>query len=262
MSHDIKKPCENYKCTPVLKNRRIQRKECNFYGGVHTGTPFPSYFYPFPLMHCYKICNLCRNLQKKKKKSRYEQEKGVMGTLRGVGCVTGEYAGDGKGEADDPESSATASALDADPVVELLHSEEDEDDGSSSAMSESHPLLILYDCETTGLSIYTDHITDLGAKVIQPPLPVPNPTFSSLVRTGRNISTTGILKKRRQIITSCNYRLIKIVSRVTGITSNLLRGERPLSVVLPLFIEWITSNISFVREKTGIPRYPGIPKLT
>ncbi len=110
MSHDIKKPCENYKCTPVLKNRRIQRNECNFYGGVHTGTPFPPYFYPFPLMHCYKICNLCRYLQKKKKKSRYEQEKGVMGTLRGVGYVTGEYAGDGKGEADDPESSATASA--------------------------------------------------------------------------------------------------------------------------------------------------------
>ncbi len=27
-----------------------------------------------------------------------------MGTLRGVGCVTGEYVGDGQGEADNPES--------------------------------------------------------------------------------------------------------------------------------------------------------------
>ncbi len=32
-----------------------------------------------------------------------------MGTLRGVGCVTGEYVGDGQGEADKTESAIDTS---------------------------------------------------------------------------------------------------------------------------------------------------------
>lgn len=35
------------------------------------------------------------NLQKKAKKARYEQEKE---TIRGAGCVVGEYVGDGHGD--------------------------------------------------------------------------------------------------------------------------------------------------------------------
>ena len=55
----------------------------------------------------------------------------------------------------------------------------------------SRPLLVFYDCEATGLSVYSDHITDIAAKVVNPPVPVPSPTFSSLVRTGKTISATG-----------------------------------------------------------------------
>ena len=81
---------------------------------------------------------------------------------------------------------------------------------------------MLYDCDATGLSIYKDHLTDIAAKVFNPPVPLPACAFSSLVRTSRTISTPGI------------------VSRITGITSNLLRGEKPLSIVLPKFIECAT----------------------
>ena len=66
-----------------------------------------------------------------------------------------------------------------------------EDGDSGCVVDNFHPLLVLFDCETTGLSIYSDHITDVVAKVLSPPVSVPLPTFSSLVRTGRNISATG-----------------------------------------------------------------------
>ncbi len=64
-------------------------------------------------------------------------------------------------------------------------------EGGNDEVDDSLPLLILFDCETTGLSIYVDHITDIAAKVINPPVPLNHPTFSSLVRTGRNISSAG-----------------------------------------------------------------------
>ena len=73
---------------------------------------------------------------------------------------------------------------------------EDEAHGSC-VVSDCNPLLVLFDCETTGFSIYADHITDIGAKVLNPPVPVDHVTFSSLVRTGRNISSAG--KKKHKI---------------------------------------------------------------
>ena len=126
------------------------------------------------------------------KQSRYEKEKDFMATLRGVGCSVGEYAGDGQGEEDEPPMPVEHATEDADPEVEHQYLEEDEDeDGSACMTDDSRPLLVLFDCETTGLSIYSDHITDIGAKVLNPPVPVHAPTFSTLVRTGRTISSTG-----------------------------------------------------------------------
>ena len=44
-------------------------------------------------------CPFCvyRNMEKKKKKARYEQEKVYMEAMRGLGSAVGEYVGDGKG---------------------------------------------------------------------------------------------------------------------------------------------------------------------
>jgi len=46
--------------------------------------------------------------------------------------------------------------------------------------------------ETTGFSIYSDHIADIGAKVIASLIPHTQPTFSSLVETAQNIPAAGI----------------------------------------------------------------------
>ena len=75
----------------------------------------------------------------------------------------------------------------------MTHHKEEAD--GSFVVGDSHPLLVLFDCETTGFSIYADHITDIGAKVLNPPVPVDHLTFSSLVRTGRNISSAGNIYK-------------------------------------------------------------------
>ena len=116
-----------------------------------------------------------------------------METLQGVDCTIGEYVGDGRGEADaTAPSTAEDDPMDADPVVEHQCAEEDEDDGDDKCeVDGNHPLLILYDCETTGLSIYSEHNTDIAAKVVDPPVELGAPTLTSLVRTGRTISATG-----------------------------------------------------------------------
>ena len=63
--------------------------------------------------------------------------------------------------------------LDAQPVVNL----------------EKSPLYIFYDCETTGLSIYKDHLTEMAAEVVfsENAPTLTQPTYSSLVRTTRRI---------------------------------------------------------------------------
>ena len=95
-----------------------------------------------------------------------------------------------RGEADaTAPSTAEDCPVDADPVVEHQCAVEDDDD--KYEVDDPGPLLILYDCETTGLSIYSEHITHIAAKVIDPPAELGAPTFSSLVRTGRTISATG-----------------------------------------------------------------------
>ncbi len=137
------------------------------------------------------------NLQKKAKKKRYEMEKAFMERLRGAGCSVGEYAGDGQGDSMSTELHSTGEGtVDAGPEVEHLELEEDDDDdGIDIGHDDHHPLLIFYDCEATGLRIYSDHITDIGAKVVACPTPLQQPTFSSLVRTTRHIPAPGNFKK-------------------------------------------------------------------
>ena len=114
-----------------------------------------------------------------------------METMRGMGCAVGEYVGDGQGESDSvtqPTTSADLDSVDADPGVDDQSQDEDQD-----SSDDAHPLLILYDCETTGFSIYDDHITDIAAEVIASPAPLHTPTFSSLVKTSRRIPAAGTM---------------------------------------------------------------------
>ena len=124
-----------------------------------------------------------RNLQRRAKKERHEWEKGYMEALQSAGSAVGEYVGDGQGESD---HVAQAVVVDADLVVDVQLEDENED-----SIDDADPLLFLYDCETTGLSIYNDHIIEIAAVLINCPVPYNNTSFSSLVKTSRRIPTPG-----------------------------------------------------------------------
>ena len=113
-----------------------------------------------------------------------------MERLRGAGCTLGEYVGDGQGES--ASVGSKGGTLDAGREVERQKLQQDaDDDDENETGSEDHPLLILYDCEVTGFSVYCDHITDIGGKVIAAPTPLLHCTFSSLVRTPTTIPAAG-----------------------------------------------------------------------
>ena len=114
-----------------------------------------------------------------------------METLREMGCAVGEYVGDGQGESESAVTTpqeADLDPVDVDPEVDDQSLDEEKD-----SSDDAHPLLIFYDCETTGFSIYDDHITDMAAKVIASPVPLSSPTFSSLVKTSRRIPAAGTI---------------------------------------------------------------------
>ena len=98
----------------------------------------------------------------------------------------GEYVGDGQADGDDDDEPV-------DPVDELedvfdAHEEEIDDN-----VDGARPLLIFYDCETTGLSIYNEHVTELAAKVIGvPSASLTASSFLSLIRTPRHIPAAGL----------------------------------------------------------------------
>lgn len=110
-----------------------------------------------------------------------------MVALESAGKEVGEYAGDGQGEA---ERSITD--INIDPLVsanlEVDDASVEQDEDSSD---DAKPLLVLYDCETTGLSIYNDHIIEIAAEVIHF---TDSRNFSSQVKTSRRIQAKGMLQ--------------------------------------------------------------------
>ena len=110
-----------------------------------------------------------------------------MQQLRCAGATVGEYVGIGQGETERTETEDGGDE-DAEPVADDHHECEDTSVGSSD---DSNPLLIFYDCEISGFSI-CEHITEIAAKVVRVPLSFSQPTFSSLVKTSRNISKKGM----------------------------------------------------------------------
>ena len=107
-----------------------------------------------------------------------------MEQFRCAGATVGECVGNGQGETERTDTEDRCDE-DAEPLVDNDHSGET----SGGSSDNDHPLLLFYDCETTGFSVYTEHITEIAAKVVSVPLSsFSQPTFLSLVKTSRNNS--------------------------------------------------------------------------
>lgn len=166
----------------------------------------------------------------------------------------GVYVGNGQGE-DEATTCVTDGPMEDDlPDVEHGY-QYPETTNNECGIDHTKSLTIIYDCETTGLNVYREHITEIAAKVVNPPVPLSNPCFSSLVRSGRNISVSG--KNYLLIITKLKIIYAIIVSRLNGITTALLRREKPLSAVLPNFLEWVATAVRSVNQATHEVHYPG-----
>ena len=113
-----------------------------------------------------------------------------------TGECCGTYVGDGQAESSSTQQDQPPTSVDFDVIgAELGLDDQPLDDFEEESSDNAHPLLIFYDCETTGFSIYDDHITDIAAQVVDSPVPLETPTFSSLVKTSRRIPNAGIVYK-------------------------------------------------------------------
>ena len=116
------------------------------------------------------------------------REKGYMQVLQDLGNTVGEYVGDGQGENESP-----LQALDPflDDEAGIGDDSGFDDVSMEDSSDDAKPLLFLYDCESTGFSIYNDHIIEIAAEVVNSPVACSNGTFSSLVKTSRRIPVPG-----------------------------------------------------------------------
>ena len=118
----------------------------------------------------------------------------VTAVLQEQGSAVGDYVGDRQAElSTQPQPpSIYFDVVDAEVGLDDQPLDNYDEESSDSA----HPLLIFYDCGTTGSSIYDDHITDIAAQVVDSPVPLEIPAFSSHVKTSRRIPNAGIVYER------------------------------------------------------------------
>lgn len=133
------------------------------------------------------------NMWKRKRSRQHEEAKVYMARMQQLGNVVGEYVGDGQGDTDSMEEDDALELTSVDENQDAETTIDDHEEEAGDSTNGARPLLIFYDCETTGLSIHNDHITEIAAKIIGVPLSsVSLPTFSSLVRTPRHIPAAGL----------------------------------------------------------------------
>ncbi|XP_019854038.1 PREDICTED: uncharacterized protein LOC109583236 [Amphimedon queenslandica] len=112
-----------------------------------------------------------------------------MEQLQSAGAAIGRYVGNGLGETETECLHSEVSEEKGDDNTEDAEVQCDIDYMNENRSNDAHPLLIFYDCETTGFSVYNEHITEIAAKVVGVLLSLfSQPIFSSIIKTSRNIS--------------------------------------------------------------------------
>ena len=185
-----------------------------------------------------------RSLHKQRINKRHSAEKEHVITLRAVGCTTAEYVG----------SSATAEATSSTVIEEkdVVGDEEDQSFGDEDnadeleevsagvdgPSSDELPLLFFFDCESTGGSMYSDHIIEVGAKVVAVPnsVNITQHQYGSLIHSSRNIA--------------------KVVQSKCGITAQMLVTEPPFLHVLEELLVWISSTVQEVEQCQQLKYFP------
>ena len=185
-----------------------------------------------------------RSLHKQKTNKRHAAEKEHMITLRAVGCTTAEYVG----------SSGTAEATSSTAIEERdeVVDEEDQPFGDDNNADECEevsanvngpssdelPLLFFFDCESTGGSMYTDHMIEVGAKVVAVPdsVSITQRWYGSLIHSSQSIT--------------------KAVQSKCGITAQMLVAEPPFRHVLEELLAWISSTVQEVEQWQELKYFP------
>ena len=191
-----------------------------------------------------------RNLLKQRASQRHAAEKEHMVTLRAVGCTTAEYVGSSMIDAPDsvdddvddeePDDEDETTAGDCDPPTDDcdLPTDDNEMEDSQPSML---PLMFFYDCESTGGSIYEDHIIEVGAKVVAAPCStdISQLEYSSLIHSSRII--------------------VKAVQDKCGISARMLVTKPPFLHVFEELLSWISGTIKIVDkiyELQDVKYYP------
>ena len=127
-----------------------------------------------------------------------------MEQLRGLGHAVGEYVGGGRAEIEQEDESPVACDEHSNEVDMVCYDQQEDGNNECTEDREAtsdeeditddaHPLLFFFDIETTGLSIYEDHIVELAAKVVGVPRStVTQRSYSSLIYTPKNIPSKGM----------------------------------------------------------------------
>ena len=110
--------------------------------------------------------------------------------------------------------------------------------GVDGPSSDELPLLFFFDCESTGGSMYSDHIIEVGAKVVAVPnsVNITQHQYGSLIHSSRNIA--------------------KVVQSKCGITAQMLVIEPPFLHVLEELLLWISSTVQQVEQCQQLKYFP------
>ena len=108
-------------------------------------------------------------------------------------------------------------------------------DGPSS---DELPLLFFFDCESTGGSMYSDHMIEVGAEIVtvSNSISITQRQYGSLIHSSRSIA--------------------KAVQNKCGITAQMLVSKPPFTHILEDLLAWISSTVQEVEQWQELKYFP------